>query len=125
MAFTYLGTLTTDLDRVRFYIHDTADSDGPLPGDANFSDEELGGLVTLEGSWQRAVAAAFEALSAAWRKYPDYKSDDLTMSSSDIADGYAKDAQEWRSKYGGGASRAGSRAVTRRDGYSSDKDNVT
>ena len=126
MAVSYDSELTTDRDRVRFYLQDTADGDGPKPADANFSDAELDGLITLEGSWQKAVAAGFETLAAAWRKYPDYKADDVSISSSDIADGYAEDAKEWRSRYmAAPTSLAGSRPVTRQDGYSDDKDNVT
>ena len=127
MAFTYDATLASDRGRVRFYLQDTLASDGPKPADVNFLDSEIDGLIAAEGSWQRAVAAGLEVLAAAWRKYPSYKSDDLSMSSSDIADGYAEDAKVWRDNFGsaGSASTAGSRAVTRVDGYSNDKDNVT
>jgi len=127
MAMTYSAALSTDKDKVRFYLQDTTNDDGPKPGDENFSDAEIEGLVSIEGSWQRAVAAGLEILANAWRKYPSYKSDDMSMSASDIADGYAADAKTWRAKYGntGSASRAGSRAVTRVDGYSDDLDNVT
>jgi len=124
MAISYDSALSTNRDRVRFWLQDTTESDGPKPADANFSDAEIDGLITLEGSWQKAVAAGFETLASAWRKYPSYKTDDTNMSSSDIADGYAKDAEKWRSRYGT-TSGAGSRAVTRVDGYSDDKDNVT
>ena len=127
MAVTYDPALSTNKDRVRFHLQDTVDADGPKPADGNFTDEEINGLVTLEGSWQRAVAGGLEALAAAWRKYPSYKADDSSLSSSDIADGYAEDAKVWRTAYGyvSTVTRAGSRAVTRRDGYSEDLDNVT
>ena len=130
MAFTYLGTLATSRDKVRFYLQDTAWGAGPLPADGNFTDAEIDGLVTAEGSWQRAVAGGFEALESAWRRYPNFSTDGLSVSRSDIADGYAAKAKEWRTQYGSSAStatstRAGSRAVTRRDAYSSDIDNVT
>ena len=125
MAFTYAGTLATNLDKARFYLQDTVENSGPKPGDGNFADAELSGLITAEGSWQRAVAAGFETLAAAWRRYPDFKADGLTLNRSDIADGYAAQAKVWRAKYGSASSGAGSRAVTRRDGYSDDVDNVT
>ena len=58
MAFTYLGTLATDRDKARFYLRDVKEDSGPRPADANFSDAETDGLITVEGSWQRAVAAS-------------------------------------------------------------------
>jgi hypothetical protein len=128
---TYDDALSTDKDRVRFYIQDVSAGAGPKPSDANFSDDEIAGLVTVEGSWQRAVAGAFEALEAAWRRYPNFSTDGLSVSRSDIANGYADKAAAWRKAYGNTGStatastRAGSRAVTRQDAYSSDKDNVT
>jgi len=124
-GFTYIGDLSTDLDKVRFYIGDTDAGDGPLPEDANFSDNELDGLITSEGSWQRAVAAGFETMAARWRRYPDFRADGLSLNRTDIADGYAEDAAKWRRRYGGSSGGAGSRAVTRQDGYSDDVDNVT
>jgi len=123
MAFTYLGDLSTTRDQVRFYLQDTVENSGPRPSDVNFSDAEIDGLLTLEGSWQKAVAAGFETLASSWRRYPDFKADGLTLSRSDIADGYAKQALEWRRRYGYGTT-AGSRAVTRQDGYSDDIDSV-
>ena len=124
MTFSYADTLTTDRDRVRFYLQDTAYNAGPKPADGNFSDEELDGLIAVEGTWQRAVAAGFETLAAAWRRYPSFSADGLQLSRSDIAKGYADQAQQWRKQYGAAmsSSRAGSRAVTRVDGYSNDVD---
>ena len=124
MAFTYLGTLATSRDKARFYLQDTVEDSGPKPADGNFTDAELGGLITAEGSWERAVAAGFETLAAAWRRYPSFKADGLTLSRSDIAKGYDAQAKEWRRKYGGSGGGAGSRAVTRVDSYSDDITNV-
>ena len=127
MAFTYLGDLSTDRERVRFYLQDTDATNGPKPEDANFTDEELDGVIATEGSWTGAVAAGFEALASAWRKHPDFKADDLSVSRTDIADGYAKAAALWREKTGAPSTTAGagSRPVTRVDGYSSDVDSHT
>ena len=66
MAFTYLGDLSTDLDKVRFNIGDTVASSGPKPASGNFTDAELGGLITSEGSWEKATAA----LKTVLEKYP-------------------------------------------------------
>jgi hypothetical protein len=124
MSFTYGRALTTDRDRLRFYIGDVTSGSGPLPGSANFSDEELDGLLTTEGAWQRAEAAAFERLAAAWMGHPSFSADGLQLSRSDIAKGYAEKAAALRKKYGASSaasvSRVGSHAVTRVDGYSDD-----
>jgi len=130
-TISYDSNLTTDRDKVRFYLQDTVNGAGPKPADGNFTDAELTALLVVEGSWQRAVAGGFEALEAAWRRYPNFSTDGLTVNRTDIANGYAAKAKEWRKLYGAagstgtGTTRAGSRAVTRQDGYSSDKDNVT
>lgn len=122
MAFTYLGDLSTNLDKVRFYLQDTVSGSGPKPNDGNFTDGELEALVTTEGSWQRAVAAGFETLASAWRKFINFSADGSSYSLSNVADGYAAQAKDWRLKFGTGGAKAGSRAITRVDGYSSDVD---
>jgi len=125
MTFTYAGTLATNLDKVRYYLQDTTSGAGPKPGDGNFTDAELTGLITVEGSWQCAVAAGFETLAAAWRHYPSFQADGLRLDRTAIADGYAAQALQWRKRHGASGGGAGSRSVTRVDGYSDDVDNVT
>lgn len=120
MTVTYVGDLSTDLDCVRFYLGDMVASSGPRPSDANFTDAELNGLITLEGSWQKAVAAGFERLAAEWRRYPSFSADGLSLSRSDIANGFQEQAREWRAKYGSTVSTVTSNALTRVDGYSDD-----
>jgi hypothetical protein len=122
---TYDATLPADLDKVRFYLQDTVSGSGPKPADGNFTDGEITGLITVEGSWQRAVAAGFETLAAAWRRYPSFTADGLQLDRNKIADGYAAQATVWRKAHGdsvtarGGSGGAGSRSVTKIDGYSS------
>ncbi len=115
MAFTYAGDLSTNLDKVRFHLQDTKWEKGPKPDDVNFTDAELAGLVTTEGTWQRAVAGGFEILAAAW----------MSLMRGDIAKTYQDQAINWRKRYGTGAGAVASRAVTRADGYSDDLDTVT
>ncbi len=122
MAFTYTDTLTSSADKVRFYLQDTVEDSGPKPADANFSDNEIAGLITAEGSWGKAVAAGFEALAAAWRRYPTFQADGLRLDRTAIADGYDKKALEWRKRYGVAGTTAGARTPTRVDGYSQDVD---
>lgn len=120
MTLTYTGDLATDLDKVRFYIQDTVANSGPKPAGANFTDTELNGLITVEGSWQRAVAGAFEVLAGLWGQYVDIAVGPRRESLSQTAANYAKQAGEWRAKYGGSASGTGTRQPTRVDGYSDD-----
>lgn len=120
MTFTYAGTLATNLDRVRFYIQDTVSGDGPKPDNVNFTDAELTGLLTVEGSWQRAVAGAFEALASAWARYADIQVGVRREALLAIAEFYRRQAKEWRDQYGASASGVGTRHPTRIDGYSSD-----
>lgn len=100
MAFTYLGTLATDRDKVRFHLGDTVEDTGPFPGDSNLTDAEIDGMVDDEGTWQRAVAAGFERLAASWLRYPSFKADGLSLNRSDIAKGYAEQAAQWRKQHG-------------------------
>lgn len=123
MAFTYF----TDTDNpeardfVRFRIQDTVENSGPLPGDANFSDEVLDAIILEEGTWQRAVAACYEALAAAWTPNPSWQADGLSVSQSHIGRNYADLADKWRKKYGGHRGAwSFSRTVIRVDGYSDD-----
>lgn len=126
MSFTYSDALTLDRDLVRFAVGDTVVSSGPKPADANFSDAEIAGLVTIEGTWQRATAAAFETLAALWARHVNFSADGMSASQSDVADQYRASAALWRGRYGTAATGAsGSSAVTRVDGYSDDLDNVT
>ena len=125
MAFTYDDALTGNRDKVRFHLQDTVNDAGPKPGDVNFSDDEIDGLVTAEGSWQRAVAAGFETLASAWIRYPSFRTEALGLNRSDIAKSYQEQAKQWRKRYGTGGGAVTARAVTRADGYSSTYDTVT
>jgi hypothetical protein len=100
MAFTYNDDLSTNRDKVRFHLGDTTRNAGPLPADANFTDDEIAGMITAEGTWQRAVAAGLEVLARQWTRYPTFKADGLSLNRSDIAKGFRAEAMEWRKQYG-------------------------
>lgn len=106
MTFSYQATHASDIDRVRFYIADTASGNGPLPEDGNFTNEEIQSIIALEGAWQRAVAACFERLASAWRKFPNLESDQFGLSRSHISRGYEESAASWRREFGYGADAA-------------------
>lgn len=122
MAFTYLGDLSTSLDKVRFYIGDTSNRPevGVKPGGYNFQDAELSGLITAEGSWQRAVAGAFEALASLFAQQVDEKNDQVSKMYSQRAAHYKARAEQWRKDYGRSTGTVTVSAVTRVDGYSDD-----
>jgi len=102
MAFSYHDDLATDRDKVRFWLQDTIEKQGPKPSTGNFSDAELDGLITAEGTWQQAVAAGFEVLASAWQPKTSFSVYDGSFSRSDAATGYLKQAAKWRETYGEG-----------------------
>jgi hypothetical protein len=123
VTFTYVGTLATDLDKLRFSIGDTSSTTGAgiKPDGTNFTDEELSGLMTAEGSWQRSVAGAFEILAATYARFVDITLGPRKEALSQASGRYHKMALDWRKKYGQAATvGVGSRAPIRIDGYSSD-----
>lgn len=65
--FTYNAAAPdSDLDRVRLYIGDTVEGEGPRVAGRNYSDGELGLLLTQAGSWTGAVGLALTALANEW-----------------------------------------------------------
>lgn len=116
MAFTYVGDLSTDLDSVRFYIQDVTEDSGPLPADVNFSDAAITGLISSEGNWQRATAACFETLAAAWTRHVTFSADGLSINRSDIADGFTEKAALWRKRWGSASGQIAN--LDRTDEYS-------
>lgn len=117
----YNDNLGTDRDKVRFYIADKVEDAGPRPSSNNFTDDELDGLVTAEGSWARAVAAIYEILAAEWAQYSDIQVGTRRERFSQVSDSYHSLAQDWRRRYGATVTGgAGTRFVTRVDGYSDD-----
>ena len=127
MAFTYSDGLLTDRDRIRFFIGDTVSAAGTLPGGTNFTDAELTGLLAIEGTWQRTVAAALDKLVGAWAQSTvSWSADGVSVTGSNVAGKYATRLADWRRLYGiNGSPSVGSRPTTRADGYSDDLDNVT
>jgi hypothetical protein len=124
MPLSYDDALATNRDKVRFHLQDTVTGSGPKPGDVNFTDDEINGLVTAEGSWQRAVAAGFEILASAWMRYPSFRTDAIGFNRSDIAKGYQEQAKSWRNRFGTASGATIARTVTRADAYSSDYDTI-
>ena len=126
MTLTYVGDYSSDREKVRFHIADTMASAGPRPEDANYTDELLDPLISAAGSWQVAVAQMFDALAAEWSQYSNFRAGPRQEDYAQIAAAYAKRAKTWRDDYGiRTGTTSGSKPVTRKDGYSDDKDNIT
>lgn len=121
MAFTYVGDGSTDLDKLRFHIGDTTSGSGPLPSSGNLTDEELGWLLTSEGSVDKAVAAAMDAVAVRWSSYADLTVGPRKESYAQIAQAWQDRAARWREDRGVKSATTGSVGfVTRQDGYSED-----
>jgi len=124
MSFTYSDDLLLERDRIRFAVGDTTEEAGPKPEDANYTDEELAGLLAIEGTWQRTAAAVFENLAGLWSRHVTFSAAGMSANQSDIAAQYRLSATEWRQQWGG-SSTFGSVAPIRADGYSDDIDSTT
>lgn len=122
MTFTYLGTLATDLDKIRFKIDDTVSGSGVKPNGGNFTDEEINGLLAIEGTVERTVAALYEKLATVYARYIDTKIGPRDEKLSQIRDSYFQLAKTQRDLYGTGVSTIRFGFVTRVDGYSDDID---
>lgn len=118
--FSYSLDLVSLVHRVRFHINDVNEGAGPMPDDVNFTDEEIEAVLSVEGSWQRAVASCLERLATAWRLYPSFNADQFEISRSHIARGFADDAARWREQYGYNGKPVGfsSSSPIRNDAYS-------
>jgi hypothetical protein len=123
MAVTYTDTLLTDRDVFRATLNDTVSGSGPRPGTGtatNFSDNEIAGLITLEGNVNRAIARAYEILAGAWSRYGLSEIGPRKEDLKGIAEAYRKLGVQWRADYGTAAATVTSGFVTRVDGYSDD-----
>ena len=130
MSFTYIGDLSTDLDKVRFYINDKSADKGPKPEAENYTDEEINGVLALADSWEDAVANYLDALAMAWVIFPSFTADNFAISRSHITKNYQAQAQWWRDNHGLASlenkyGSPGSEPITRVDAYSDDKDSAT
>lgn len=118
MTFTYTGTLATNLDFIRFKIGDRASGAGPLPSGGNFTDEEINGLLAIEGTKERTVAALFEMLAGAWAKAGLSEIGPRKEDLKETSKHFLALAKQWREDYGSAVSSVTSGFVTRVDGYS-------
>jgi hypothetical protein len=130
MAFTYLGDLSTNRDKVRFFIGDKVPNGGPRPGDGNYTDAEIDGALAVADSWHETVADLLDTLATEWVRYPSFQADNFSISRSHIAKNFQGQAEAWRKQHGLASPQKkygapGSEPITRVDAYSTDKDSVT
>lgn len=114
MSFTYSGRPgSTDLDTVRFLIHDTDEDDQKL------QDEELAWLLSSEGSPRAAAIAACSQLATRYASLVTSKSvGGMSISYANRASEYRQLAKELRARaalniaaYAGGISKSDKEAV--------------
>jgi hypothetical protein len=114
MAFTYAGTLTTDLDLVRFYVGDT-DSAGYYLEDATIT-----ALVTLKGSVGGAVVAGIEYIIRKLSR-PDFRADWLQVSNAEAVKAWERHLAIMRQDFGIPALRVDTVNVYRADSLATEE----
>ena len=101
MSFTYDSDLLADRDKIRFMIDDTDKAA------AQFSDEEIAGLLTIYGTPQMAAAAMADRLSARYGARPDISIDGASFGYKERAIFYRNLARTLRSASSGAAGALG------------------
>ena len=100
MTFTYLGDLSTDLDTIRFKVGDTVSGSGIKPNGGNFTDEEINGLLTLEGNVNFTIGAIYKANANAWANYVDTRIGPRDEKLSQARDYWMKVSKKWDDENG-------------------------
>ena len=99
MTFTYVGDLSTNLDKARFFLGDTVQNSGPRPDKRNFSDEEIGAIITLASVLTKGIALCFQALASEWTAYANMqREENLWFDARETADKFLKLAKDWQTK---------------------------
>lgn len=91
MAYTYSSALSTNLDKVRFLIGDTTETDDSL------SDAEITGILTMYPSVHRAAAAICDRKAADFASRPDISIDGASFRYGERAKMYQELAKAIRS----------------------------
>lgn len=87
--------------QLRLLVGDTADHDGPRPGQRNFQDPELDTFLLLESDdLNRTTALAFETLAAEWSRYAGSYRLGPESEEARQADAFAARAKALREMYG-------------------------
>ncbi len=92
MTWSYSASITTSTDRVRLLFGDTDTTDQQL------SNEEIGFLITVNGSVTSAAAAACDVLAAKYTRFSDKWVGDLKILASQKAKAYLELAKTLRER---------------------------
>ncbi len=93
MSFTYLDTLTTDRDKVRFALGDTT-SPGKL------TDAEIAGLIVSRGTWEGAVADGWRRFAGDVARFgKDYANAQGSETQSSFAEHCMEMARSWEKRH--------------------------
>lgn len=116
MAFTYDGTLDTDLEKVRLVVGDT-DSTDPL-----LTDAEVNHFLGEHSDINVAAAAAAEAIAGKFARGYNFATDGQSFNRSERVDHYLALAARLDPANARNAGGITTTATTRIDGYSEDVD---
>jgi len=110
MAFTYLPTLATDRDQIRFDLGDTTVApSGIMPNGDNVPDETIAALLTkYEDNADKVFIALCKAVGAAWAHSPtEHAADGLTVKRGDVGKRWRDMATQRETDTGLGAGYVG------------------
>lgn len=95
--FTYNADApTSDRDKLRLYLGDTAEGAGPRVGGANYTDGELDLFLAQAGTWAGGVLLALRALANEWAAAAyNIKTGQTAADYSGVAEELRKRAAEW------------------------------
>jgi hypothetical protein len=99
MGFTYIGDLSTDLDIIRFEIGDTVEDAGIKPDNSNYSDEEINGILAIEGATGYTIARLYANIALLYAPFVDTKIGPRDEKLSQRGKMYALLAKQWREDY--------------------------
>lgn len=118
MTYTYDHSTQPNIALVRMAIGDHVQSEGVLPGGANYSDEEISAILDLKDDSVDLTAYYFlTALANTWSRVTDITVGPRKESFSKIAENFRKQAETLGSTLGVD-SKAFAIDLKRTDGYS-------
>lgn len=104
MTVTFDLSATGDdliVSKIRAYIQDKVEGEGPLPDSGNFQDDELLLFYADEDSHiKRTICAAYEALAGAWASYAGEHQLGPESEAFQQAEAYANRADQGRRVWG-------------------------
>lgn len=94
MTFNYDATLQTNRDKLRSYLDDTTQGEGPYPKGRNFSNEQLDEFLSGK-TVNAAYIIACRLLATAWSNYARRVSGtSMSVDATGVADEWRKNAKD-------------------------------